>query len=247
MKFKKIDINCDMAELERVDDLVFMPWVSSVNICCGEHAGNPDKINSSIRNAIKHKLKIGAHPSYPDRENFGRRSMQISNQELTATLFEQILYIKLLVEKEGRTLHHVKAHGALYNDMVTNDERLDCFLDVIRYIDPSLKIYALAHSSIVDKIRAKGFTVVPEAFMDRKYTKELFLTSRAVDGSVFKNIEQLKSQLELMLEGKVRTELKDVYDNFEFETICLHSDTPGAEKWAQEIHEYLKSRGIEIA
>ncbi len=242
----KIDINCDMAELESVDDTMFMPYISSVNVCCGEHSGNPEKINATIRAALNHKLKIGAHPSYPDRENFGRVSMNIDNEELVATLMEQVLYIKLLVEAEGKSLHHVKAHGALYNDLVSNDDVLYAFLDAIRYVDPSLTIYALAHNKLIHKIRNAGFKVKAEGFMDRAYNDDMTLVRRTIDGSVYSNIEQVISQLDLICQGRIKSTNGKLIEGLKCETVCLHSDTPNAAFWIQRIGQHLEKHGIKL-
>jgi UPF0271 protein len=246
IKNKIIDLNCDMAELNQVNDIAFMPYISSCNICCGAHAGSPEKILTTIRNAIKHKLKIGAHPAYPDRENFGRKSMDIPTKELRNTLLAQIIYIKELVEKEGGTLHHVKPHGALYNDIFYEEDKLDCLIDVVKTIDPSLKIYALANTQLLNKLDQAGVVSVAEAFMDRRYTGEALLADRNLKGAVFHTLDQVKAQLDFLLEGKIATAENKVYE-FSFATICLHSDTPNAEAWAKDIYHYIKAKGFEIA
>jgi len=241
-----IDINCDMAELDTVDDIAFMPFISSCNICCGSHAGSPEKIIKTIRAALQQNLKIGAHPSYPDRENFGRKSIDINASDLYDTLIEQVSYIQKMVEKEGGRLHHVKAHGALYNDLFHNSETLDVFLKVVENLNTDIKIYALAHSQLKDKIIQQGLSVISEAFMDRRYTKEGLLASRSLSGNVFDNLDQVIAQLDFLLKKKVQTELTDIYD-LPHETICLHSDTPQAQEWIPEIYKFIKSRGFEIA
>lgn len=241
-----VDINCDMAELDAIDDMAFMPFISSCNVCCGEHAGHPEKILRTIRAAIEAHLKIGAHPSYPDRLNFGRKSMDIHPDELYESLFQQIRYIKNIVEWEGGVLNHIKPHGALYNDLVHRPDVLDVFLDVVSVIDKDVKLFLLAHSSLTDKVRDRGFKIVAEGFMDRKYTKEGLLASRSLSGNVFENLNQVKAQLDLLLQQKIKTELGDIYD-LPHDTICLHSDTPQAIEWMPQILKFIKSRGFEIA
>lgn len=242
---KTIDINCDMAELDAVDDIAFMPYISSCNICCGDHAGQPAKILKTVRAAIAHGLKIGAHPSYPDRLNFGRKSMDMDPMDLRGTIADQVIYIKRIVENEGGVLHHVKPHGALYNDLYHRSEVADIFLESIAMVDQNLKIYSLAHSQVTDRVSDHMFTVVPESFMDRRYTKEGTLASREISGAVYNKIEQVLSQLELLLQQKVSTELSDIYD-LSHETICLHTDTPYAIQWIPKIHDFIKTKGFEI-
>ena len=235
-----------MAELSAIDDIAFMPFISSCNICCGSHAGSPSKILDTVRAAIEHNLKLGAHPSYPDRKNFGRKSLDINSYDLYDSLLEQLLYVKRIVEKEGGSLHHVKPHGALYNDLFFKPEVLDVFLNVVAEIDANVKVIVLAHSNLTDRVRDRKYEVIPEAFMDRKYTKEGLLATRSLPGNVLENLDQVIEQLELLLQKKVKTELMDLYD-LPHQTICLHSDTPYAEKWVPEIYQFIKSKGFEIA
>jgi len=242
---KIIDINCDMAELDSIDDLAFMPYISSCNICCGYHAGNPNKIIKTIRAAIVHDLKIGAHPSYPDRLNFGRKSMDMDPSDLKNTLIEQIVYIKEIVEKEGGKLHHVKAHGALYNDLYHRPDVVDVFLEAVAAVDKDLEIYALAHTQVTEKIGGYGYTVVPEAFMDRSYSREGTLANRELPGTVYNHLDQVLAQLDLLLQKKVKTELSDILD-LPHDTICLHTDTPYAIEWIPEIYKFIKSESYEI-
>jgi UPF0271 protein len=246
MTKKTIDINCDVGELDEIDDLDFIPYVSSINVCCGEHAGNPEKILAAIRAAKKYGVKVGAHPSYPDRQNFGRKSMEMEEGELAAILMEQILYIKLLCEKENVPFHHVKPHGALYHDFVNKESVKKVFLEILRYIDPEIKIYTSAQEAHVADLRNKGWNVVPEGFMDRTYEQDGSLTSRDVEGSILTDWDKVSQQLTGLLKGNLKLssgkEMQILCDS-----ICLHSDTTDADLWVQNIRAFLKTLDVELS
>jgi len=133
-----------MGELDRVEDALFMPYISSCNISCGAHSGSLEKITSTVQQAIQHQLNIGAHPAYPDKANFGRQSMTLTPEAFENTILEQLHFINQLVNQYGGKLHHVKAHGALYNDMAKDETLFNTFLDIVKTFNPNLKIYALA-------------------------------------------------------------------------------------------------------
>ncbi len=243
---KKIDLNCDMGELDRVGDELFMPYISSCNISCGAHSGSIEKITQTIQQAIQHQLNIGAHPAYPDKANFGRQSMTLTPKTFEKTILEQLYFINKIVNQHGGQLHHIKAHGALYNDMTKNETLLNTFLDIVKAFNPNLKIYALALPKVKKQVEAKGFTFVGEAFIDRRYTADLTLQSRKIEGAVLQNIEQVLSQIDYLLSNQIQTVSNEIYP-IHWQTICLHSDTPHAEKWCTIIYNHIKAKGFDIA
>ncbi|MBC7884820.1 MAG: LamB/YcsF family protein, partial [Saprospiraceae bacterium] len=170
---KSIHINCDMAEsygmLKTGDDLSILPFVDAVNIACGFHGGDPLTIETTLRHSIIKGKQIGAHPSFPDLMGFGRRDMLIDHKELAAILRYQICAVKALTENLGGHLHHVKAHGALYNKAVTDAQIAGIFVRVVAEIDPDLIIFAPYGSEMAKCAISKGIKVMNESFGDRKY------------------------------------------------------------------------------
>ena len=223
-----IDLNCDMGELlpnqSTNFDAELMPYISSCNIACGFHSGNPLTIENTIKSAIKHQVKIGAHPSYNDRENFGRVSLQTDFKTLKAELNYQIGALKSITESYGQRLHHVKPHGALYNDMMQNEDLAKLFIKTVKAIDPNLKIYVLAHSEAEKYCVEEGMQFVREAFADRQYQTKYALRSRQFSDAVLHEKEDVLRQVGHFMEGKVQVYEGEFYAT-NVDTICLHSDT----------------------
>jgi UPF0271 protein len=246
---KTIDLNCDMGELkdgqDRNYDAEIMPFISSCNIACGFHSGTPVLMRATILSAIRHDVKIGAHPSYNDRENFGRRSLKVDPDVLVPELFYQIYALKGMVERYGQRLHHVKPHGALYNDLLLDDELAELFVSMIKTIDPALKIVTLANANVVDYCAAHGVGVIQEGFADRRYEQLTQLRSRAHPDAVLHDPAAVLAQVQGFLNGEVQ--LADgTAAKIKVDTLCLHSDTPGAVSLSQTIYHYLKEHDIKI-
>ncbi|MCL4113452.1 UNVERIFIED_CONTAM: hypothetical protein GTU68_008703 [Idotea baltica] len=244
-----IDLNCDMGEtlsgqLKNIDHEI-MPFISSCNIACGFHSGSPTVIEQTVRNAIKHGLKIGAHPSYNDRENFGRLSLEIKLVELIPQLRYQICAVKGIVESLGGKLNHVKPHGALYNDMVNNEKLAQAFVSLVLEIDPELHIYGLAGSPLYSICEEKEVVFVNEGFADRKYDGKTQLRSRQSDGALLENDSDVLFQVESLLNGKLELYSKEIV-KLHVDSICLHSDTPGAIRLSKVIHNFILTKDISI-
>ncbi|MFK8009852.1 MAG: 5-oxoprolinase subunit PxpA [Saprospiraceae bacterium] len=244
-----IDLNCDMGELQshqkRNFDEEIMPYISSCNIACGFHSGTPLLIERTIKIAIKYQVKIGAHPSYNDRENFGRVSMEVDRLKLLSELKYQICAVKGMVESFGQKLNHVKPHGALYNDMIVDQTLANQVIQLIKSIDPTLKIVTLAHSQVIDICRENKMEFIHEGFADRCYQKINQLRSRNLEGAVLENPKDILQQIDNFVQGKVQ-----LYDSefcpIQVESICLHSDTKGAVKLSEMIYNFLKEKNIRI-
>lgn len=247
---RQIDLNCDMGELKAGQicnfDAAIMPFISSCNIACGFHSGSPELIAKTIQTAITHHVKIGAHPSYNDRPNFGRISLQVKRSKLLAELRYQISAVKGMVESFGERLHHVKAHGALYNDMVKDQKLANDFVCLVKSIDPNLRILTLAHSQVVDYCLEHGISAIHEGFADRAYQAKVQLRSRKFEDALIHTSDKVLSQVQGFLEGKIR-----LYDgsssSIQVDSICLHSDTKGAVELSKKIHNYLKSKHVCIS
>ncbi len=236
---KEIIFNADVGEGAGFDAQI-MPFISWCNIACGSHAGDKEEIKKTVWLASAHKVKIGAHPSYPDRENFGRVKMTLAYDDLVKTIITQIEEVKFYVDKKGEKLHHVKPHGALYNEVVKNEEIASAVLEAINNIDKSLFIITSKNSKlsylVKDKIRLKF-----EIFADRNYNNDLTLVSRLENEAVLTDLRQVFEHVKRMVfENKVRTKKGEELSIF-FDTICVHGDNPKSVEILEYLHhEFLK-------
>ncbi|GAA3509575.1 5-oxoprolinase subunit PxpA [Aquimarina addita] len=219
---KKILLNSDVGEEAGFDEEI-MPFVSLCNIACGTHAGSEKVIRETIDLAIRYQVKIGAHPSYPDRKNFGRSVMKISSDDLEKTLTDQILCVKDWAEKAGTTLYHVKPHGALYNQTVKNKAVAKSVIRSIRNIDKSIKLIS-PKESIISYLSQGDIDVISEVFADRNYERDLSLVSRSEKQSVISDPEQVLEHVLQMIEHKKVKTKSGVEVPVFFDTICVHGD-----------------------
>lgn len=241
-----IDLNADLGEHPDIElDAQIMPFLSSCNIACGGHAGDSHSVKGTIQLATQHQVAIGAHPAFPDRENFGRQKMDISPEDLLATLTDQILLVKELAEAVGQKLHHIKPHGALYNLAAVNRETASLIAELVLSIDPQIKLYGLSHSLSEKVALEKGVHFVGEAFADRRYEKDGTLRNRKWEDAVIYQNEEVLDQVEdIVCNGRVCAQ--DVWLPIAAQTICLHGDTKGAVNLAKSIHEHLVTKGVTI-
>ncbi len=220
----KIDINCDIGEGVG-NERELMPFIQSCNIACGGHAGNELLMKEVVALAIKNKVKIGAHPSYPDIENFGRRSIKLSKNELAETILDQINTLHRVIVDAGGRMNHIKAHGALYNDLVVNEELSIDFLKIIETYKQNMKLFVPYGSVIADVAVKDGFAIVYEAFVDRNYNDDLSLVSRKEKNAVITDARtMLEHLLEIKNKGTIRT-ITGRHIPIKANTFCLHSDT----------------------
>lgn len=247
---KTIDLNCDMGELKAGQSANFdediLPFVSSCNIACGFHSGTPQIMKQTVLAAIRQDVKIGAHPSYNDRENFGRVSLKVEREVLLAEIHKQIGTLKEMAERLRGRLHHVKPHGALYNDIAADENLARDFVRLVKEIDPVLKIYALAGSCVMGICREEGMRPVSEGFADRRYESVNELRSRRHADAVLHTADEIKRQVDQFLIGQVQTINGDL-GKLEVETLCLHSDTPGAVQLGKMIHDHLIENNVRIS
>lgn len=241
----KIDLNSDLGEEVhgKLDEQI-MPFISSCNIACGGHAGDEHTVERTVLLAKKHGVAIGAHPSYPDKENFGRQVLDIPQDKLRASLLDQMGLIQRLCEKHDLPLNHLKPHGALYHQ-VASDESLSAILcEVIEEVDPELKLYGMAHCRLESIACQHGITFVSEGFSDRKYHLDGSLMSRKQKGAVLTDqADVLKQVEELTINQRVYA---TKWIPLKAETICLHSDTEGAVHLAKQIRRHLEGIGVQI-
>jgi len=224
---KKIDINCDVGEGVNNEDKL-MPYIQSCNIACGGHAGSKKVMQNIVSLAIKHNVKIGAHPSYPDAENFGRKKMVLAPDELKKSIQDQINLLLKIVKEQGAALYHIKPHGALYNDIAKSDDLSAEFLDVIMPYKNKVKLYVPYNSAIETNALKKGFSIIYEAFADRNYNDDLSLVSRQEKEALITNPEEILQHISEMVDTQKVTTVSGKKVPIKAATFCVHSDTENA-------------------
>lgn len=240
-----IDINCDMGEGMH-NDASLMPFISSANISCGYHAGNEDIIKRTIELALENNVAIGAHPSYHDRANFGRLSQSISLVELAELISDQLNLFEKITNQMGCKIHHVKLHGALYNDCAKDALSSKIVAQTIQAIDPSIMLYGLSGSHSIQEAKAIGLRSVQEVFADRTYQANGQLTPRYLDHALITDPNESAQQvLSMVLDQEIKThDGKMIAVNAE--TICIHGDHPEAIEIAKHLFTTLQQYKIEI-
>lgn len=224
---KNIDLNCDLGEGVGNEPQV-LPLVSSCNIACGGHAGDEATMRWVVALAKKYKVKVGAHPSYPDSANFGRVTMELTPSKLIKTVREQINQLVSICAEEGTQLHHIKAHGALYNDIAKGGDLAKVFLEAIVPYKKDVFLYVPVKSVMAQLAIAEGFKIKKEAFADRNYNTDLSLVSRKMEHALIVSPNAvLEHLLRMVNEGKVRT-VSGALENIHADTYCIHGDTPNA-------------------
>ena len=232
-----IDINCDLGEGLHNEHII-MPLISSCNISCGAHAGSIEIIDKVIQLAVKHKVKIGAHPSFPDRQNFGRKVLNISNSELQKSLEDQLTIFKERAQLQNATIHHVKPHGALYNLIAVNRDKASVVIAAIQHVFEAVKLYVPYQSTIEEVAIQSGIEIVYEAFADRKYNEDLSLVSRTFSNALIKDKHQVLKQVQKIANKQLVTTVNFHEKKIKASTFCVHGDT----KNAIEILEYLHQK-----
>jgi UPF0271 protein len=211
----KIDLNCDMGELEdAAHEAALMGYITSANIACGAHAGDERTMQRTARLALERGVRIGAHPGYPDRENFGRAEIPMTEAAIADTVYQQIARLDAVVQPLGGSIVHVKPHGALYNVAVHNAAVARAIARGVARWNPRVTLFGLAGSPMLDVWRGMGMTVAGEAFADRRYEPDGTLRSRKFADALITDPREAAAQA-LRFAGQA-------------ETICVHGDTPGS-------------------
>lgn len=242
---KIIDLNADVAEGCGQDESL-LQIVSSANICCGLHAGSPKEMLHTLTLAKTYGVAIGAHPSFDDRINFGRKVMQIPKDELRALIRYQIGAICAVCEQVGVPLDYVKPHGALYNELAVDSDLAEIVVDELRAINDDLYVMGLAGGQFVDIAKNKGLGVISEAFADRQYNDDGTLVSRSQVGAVIDNDDAVAQALALAQSAAI-TSITGKPLTICADSICLHGDNAHAVTFARRIREALELQGIKIA
>jgi UPF0271 protein len=243
---RKIDLNCDMGEGFTTDALI-MPLISSANIACGYHAGGGELMRQTIRLALQHGVAIGAHPSFDDKEGFGRREMYLSADEISRIVMDQLNTIRNAAAEEGASLHHVKPHGALYNMAAKDAMVADAISRAIKAIDPSLILYGLPNSASETSASKYGLQFYREVFSDRTYTDEGMLTPRNQPNAMIETAEKGVAQVLQIILRETLQSTTGWEISIKADTVCIHGDGEHAVEFAQMINRALHQNKITIS
>lgn len=244
-----MDLNCDAGEGFGIYDLgvdnEIFKYVTSVNIACGFHAGDPMVMSKTVDLAIQNDLCIGAHPSFPDLMGFGRREMVLSKVEIENYVLYQLGSLYAFVKARGGRITHVKPHGAMYNMAARNDDVAFGIVKAVHQFDPSLLIVGLPNSKLLDLAQEYGMKVAYEGFSDRNYNDDGTLVSRSFKNAVIEDINEITTRALSMANGKIIS-VNGTQMNLRIDTICIHSDTKNAIEIAKNIRRELEKHGIEV-
>lgn len=239
-----MDINCDMGEIPRLlknnvySDL--MDHVTSISLACGGHAGDTEMMRELVIIAKKKNVKVGAHPSYPDRENFGRLELDMASEELLSSIWNQVYSLLKIAEEENISVSHIKPHGALYNQAAKDAQVARVIGDAVDRIDPHLNIMCLSGSLMVRVLEDMGLNVVQEAFADRTYERNGSLRNRNLDYALITSPQKAADQARLIIERNKVIAFDGSEVSIEAQTICIHSDTPNAVAIAEEVSTSIR-------
>lgn len=241
----RCDINCDMGE-GMGNDALIMPYITSANIACGYHAGDEETMKLTILLAQKHKVKIGAHPSFFDRENFGRTAINKTPEEVYELIIQQVKFLQKIAGACGASLNHVKPHGALYNLASTNKFLARAIANAVKDLDENLILFGASGGYLLREAKAIGLKTASEVFADRTYQVDGTLTPRTEAGALIEDRKQCIQQvLKMIKDGKVKT-VSGKEIAIVAETICIHGDGKNAVQFAKAINETLKEENIII-
>ncbi|MGB7846632.1 MAG: 5-oxoprolinase subunit PxpA [Candidatus Acidiferrum sp.] len=247
---KCIDLNCDMGEMPEAladgSQEALMQYVSSANIACGGHAGDAKTMRTTIEQARRRAVAVGAHPGYEDRANFGRIELQITPEQISTSVHHQVLALGEIAQQCGAHIGHVKPHGALYNQAARSRGIARAIAEGVRRWKTDVILVGLAGSIMLEEFRAMGFPVAAEAFADRRYERDGSLRSRKFEDALLGDPQQAAEQaLRIVQLGSVAA-ADDSSIPLQADTICIHGDTPGAVDIAAAVHRCLEEARITI-
>ncbi len=241
-----IDLNCDLGEGLN-NEAQLMPYLSSCNIACGGHAGDKSTMQQVVRLAKQHNLKIGAHPSFPDKINFGRKIVQMTPNNLKSTLIEQIENLLKITSSESVRLSHIKPHGALYNLAAKESKAANVIAEVLKHFDMNLKLYAPYDSVMAEVAEQQKIEIVYEAFADRNYNSDLSLVSRSNPEALITDSNLVFEHVKRIINtGKVKA-INGVEVRLKVDTFCVHGDQQNALEVLRNLSTNLKAIGVSIA
>lgn len=239
-----IDLNCDVGEGVG-NEAQLMPYISSCNIACGGHAGDMETMKKVLAFAKANHVKPGAHPSYPDKENFGREVIDIPSSALKNSIISQIKLLQQVAEKSQTKLFHVKPHGALYNRAAQHKGTAQIVIDAVLETDDELLLY-VPYNSIIGQLAQTKLRTMTEGFADRAYNDDYSLVSRKIEGAVFSNVDQVVQHVLPMIKNSQLTTINKLKLPFNIDTLCVHGDTQNAFEILKALHASLIKEGISI-
>ena len=241
----RIDFNCDLGE-GCGHDAAIVPHISSASIACGGHAGSDETMREAVALCRAHGVAIGAHPSFVDREHFGRRELALGPGAIHVLVIAQVRRLAAVCDAAGAPLRHVKPHGALYNLAARDRDVADAIASAVHAVDPALWLYALSGSVLAEAGRLAGLTVAEEAFAERRYTGDGRLAPRTQAGAVVETLDAALEQVRSLLHDGTITALDGSRIALRADTLCLHGDRPDAPAFAAALHDALRADGIRI-
>lgn len=246
-----IDLNSDLGESfgrwELGDDKALLSIVTSANVACGFHAGDPSTLRRTTAEAAARGVAIGGHVAYRDLAGFGRRFMDVPPTELTDEVLYQLGALSVFARLSGQSLRYVKPHGALYNAIVHHEEQAAAVVEAVRAFDPELPVLGLPGSRFLEKAERAGLPTYREAFADRAYTPEGTLVSRREVGSVLHDPDAIAARCLRIARGEPITAIDGTEILVEADSLCVHGDSPGAVEIARAVAERLRAEGITVA
>lgn len=246
-----VDLNADLGEGFGVwtlgDDDAMLEIVTSANVACGFHAGDPASLARVCRAAAERGVRIGAQVSYRDLAGFGRRFIDATPEDLTADVMYQIGALSALAAAAGTAVSYVKPHGALYNTIVTHREQADAVAAAVHAVDPRLPVLGLAGSAFFDEAARLGLRTVPEAFADRAYRPDGQLVSRREPGAVLHDVDEIAARVISMVTAGRVTAVDGSTIDISVKSVCVHGDSPGAVRIATAVRERLTAEGVTLA
>ncbi|CAE1143582.1 5-oxoprolinase subunit PxpA [Serratia sp. Tan611] len=241
-----VDLNADLGE-GCVNDQALLQLVSSANIACGFHAGDAQTMRQSVRWALQYGVAIGAHPSFPDRENFGRTRMQLPAETVYAQVVYQLGALAAIARTEGGAMVHVKPHGMLYNQAAVEPALADAIARAVKDVDPALRLVGLAGSELIRAGERLGLTTRQEVFADRGYLADGTLVPRGQSGALIEDEQQaLQQTLEMVRHHRVRS-IDGKWAAVQAETVCLHGDGEHALEYARKLRASFAEQGISVS
>jgi UPF0271 protein len=239
-----VDLNADVGE--GMDDATVLPYVTSANVACGMHAGDPSVMDETVELALSRGIRVGAHPGYPDRANFGRVTVEMAAGEIENLVVYQVAALEGFVRSRGARLSHVKPHGALYHDAGEFPDVARAIAEGVRRVGTRLVLVGAAGSLLIGAGREAGLNVAEEAFADRRYRPDGTLVPRGEPGALVTDPEEAAEQAVRLARDRMVI-ANGTRVSVRADTICLHGDTPGAGDIARRIHERFRLAGIRIA
>ena len=247
---KRIDLNCDVGEVAEAvtggAQEQLLRYVTSSNVACGGHAGDNAMMQATIEQCLRHGVAIGAHPGYEDRGNFGRIELKLSREEITASIYRQLLALAGIADRCGARIGHVKPHGALYNQAARERELARAIAEGVARWRSDVVLVGLAESVMLREFSAAGFAVGAEAFADRRYEPDGSLRSRKLPDALLRKPEEAAAQAVQIVERGSVIAADGSTVPLHAQTICIHGDTPGAPEFAAAVNRALRAAGIAL-